>query len=109
MVVRDCNDAILEKILSIIIDVASPEKVILFGSRARGDFSATSDYDILIIKSGMVNERFVTRKINYELFNQQVKVSVDLIATTPEKWQENLNKIGYIYSQVNSEGVVLYG
>ena len=34
---------------------------------------------------------------------------IDLIATTTEKWSKNINKIGYIYKQINSEGIVIYG
>ena len=39
-------DAIVERILA----VGSPEKIVLFGSRARGTAGANSDLDILIIE-----------------------------------------------------------
>lgn len=103
------NDRILARIIEIIIKSASPDKIILFGSRARGEISENSDYDILIIKDGISNERIVTRKINYELLNEHIEYEVDVIATTSEKWKENINNIGYIYNQINTEGIVLYG
>lgn len=103
------NDTTLTKIMEIIINSTSPDKIILFGSRARGEISENSDYDILVIKDGISNERMVTKKINYELLNEHIEYEVDVIATTSEKWEKNLNNIGYIYNQINNEGIVLYG
>ena len=102
------NDKVLQRIKEIIIKSAAPDKIILFGSRARGEISENSDYDILVIKDGIQNERSVTKKINYELLNEHIEYDIDVIATTPEKWNKNLNNIGYIYSQINTEGIVLY-
>jgi predicted nucleotidyltransferase len=47
----------LEKTVNIIINTLDPEKIILFGSRARGDFDNESDYDIFILKEGIINLR----------------------------------------------------
>ncbi len=38
----------LKKALDIIIETAQPDKVILFGSRATDNFTAYSDYDLVI-------------------------------------------------------------
>ena len=66
------QDHTLDKIKDIIIRTVSPDKIILFGSRARGEAKSNSDYDILIIKDGLKNERILTRKINYELINEHI-------------------------------------
>jgi|GEM_PF-3640618 len=47
---------ILDKIIKAILQVIIPDKIILFGSQARGDAKIDSDYDILIVKSGIANE-----------------------------------------------------
>ena len=39
------NDS-LEKAIKIIVKVAEPDKIILFGSHARGDDKPGSDYDL---------------------------------------------------------------
>ena len=90
------QDQTLKKIKEIIIRIASPNKIILFGSRARGEAKIDSDYDILIIKDNLGNERILTRKINYELFNEHIDQEVDVIATSTEKWNNNYNNIAYI-------------
>ena len=44
------EQAILDDIIRRIVEVAQPEKIILFGSAARGDMNRHSDVDLLIIK-----------------------------------------------------------
>ena len=46
------EQATLNDIVKRIVDVADPERIILFGSAARGDFGRNSDVDLLIIKDG---------------------------------------------------------
>jgi predicted nucleotidyltransferase len=41
----------LKPIISRIVEVAKPERIILFGSRARGTARPDSDVDLLIVKS----------------------------------------------------------
>src|SRR5262249_16630120 len=42
----------LHEIIRRIVEVAQPEKIILFGSAARGEMGPHSDVDLLVIKSG---------------------------------------------------------
>jgi predicted nucleotidyltransferase len=44
------NEALIRDIVRRIVDTAQPEKVILFGSQARGDAGSSSDFDVLVIK-----------------------------------------------------------
>ena len=41
---------LLADIVRRIVETAQPEKIILFGSRARGDARADSDFDVLVIQ-----------------------------------------------------------
>jgi len=36
-----------------IVEIAQPEKIILFGSAARGEMGPHSDVDLLVVKSGV--------------------------------------------------------
>jgi predicted nucleotidyltransferase len=42
------NEGILDRVVGVIRGVKEPEKIVLFGSRARGDAGETSDIDIAI-------------------------------------------------------------
>jgi len=46
----DAKIPYIDKIISIIVSLASPDQIILFGSYARGDYTEKSDIDLLIIK-----------------------------------------------------------
>ena len=102
------QDQTLNQIKDIIVKTVSPNKVILFGSRARGEAKSDSDYDILVIKDNLQNERVLTRKINYELLSENIDIEIDVIATSTEKWNKNSEDISYIYKNINTEGIVLY-
>ncbi len=43
----------LREVVARIVRVAQPQKIILFGSAARGDVSPDSDLDILVVKDGV--------------------------------------------------------
>ncbi len=100
-------DATLEKILKKILEIITPEKVILFGSRAKGSNEEDSDYDILIVKSGIENKREISRKIYRNLLG--TNASVDIIIELPEIIEKYKNSVGYIYKNILQEGKIIYG
>ncbi len=51
-------DASVNLTIKVIIQSFLPQaKIILFGSRARGDFNVNSDYDVLIVTPGNLSEK----------------------------------------------------
>jgi len=62
------NEAMLNKIIRRIVETASPEKVILFGSAARGEAGPDSDIDLLVIKSN-AHRRRLAQEIYKNLLN----------------------------------------
>ena len=100
---------VLEKIVSFIISKISPEKIILFGSYARGDNNAKSDIDILIIMKNLQNERELTGSLYKDLLNEDITTPIDFIAIDSEKYNKLKNKIGYIYKTIEQEGQIIYG
>ena len=46
---------ILQNIIQRIVEVAHPERIIMFGSAARGEMGPHSDIDLLVIKKGVRN------------------------------------------------------
>jgi len=67
----------LEKAIEIIVRTTDPDKIILFGSRARGDFGEESDYDIFILKKGVEHRRKLAQQIYRLLYG--VGASIDII------------------------------
>ncbi|MFH0702160.1 MAG: nucleotidyltransferase domain-containing protein [bacterium] len=100
------EDKKLKEIIDKIFQVIIPDKIILFGSRARGDAKKDSDYDLLIIKSGIKNERKIAQDIHVNLIG--VDESVDIIVKTPENVEKSLNRFMSITKQAIKEGIIVY-
>lgn len=80
------------------------EKVILFGSLARGEVGSTSDIDLLIVKDTEQGFSERTGEI-YSLI--QPRKAVDMFVYTPQEI-EQLKKTSSFVRSVLSEGRVLY-
>ena len=96
----------LEDIIKRIVDSTDPDKIILFGSRAKGESNKWSDYDICVLKEGIKNKRELTEKIYFKLFG--VGASVDVIFETPERFNKLKSKWFLIYSEIEKSGSVVY-
>jgi len=79
-------------------------RVILFGSRARGDSKTNSDWDFLIISSLQVNEKikrqFRTGLIDTELEAEEV---ISTIIYSKNEWNEY--QFTPLYRNIAKEGV----
>ncbi|MDR1997016.1 MAG: nucleotidyltransferase domain-containing protein [Candidatus Margulisbacteria bacterium] len=99
----------LKRIVKVIVSAAAPDKIILFGSRARGDHRPDSDYDFLIIKKRLRNERKLTRRLHQTFYDHKdIFVPIDLIAVNQAKYNRLKGDIGYIYKTIDREGKILY-
>ena len=96
----------LQKALDTIIRVADPDKVILFGSHARGDASPDSDYDILVLKNGVKHRRKLAQKI-YMNFTH-IGAPVDILVYETDKYDEIKDYPFKIYYDIDKEGIVIY-
>jgi len=100
---------ILDKIIEAVLTVIIPDKIILFGSQARGDALPDSDYDILIIKSGIENERKIAQSIYRIFVDFDTPIGVDIIVKTPESVEKNRQMIVSVVKEALKEGIVIYG
>ena len=83
-----------------------PDKIILFGSHARGDAGPDSDIDLLIVMpvTGSIREKAV--EIGVALHD--IAVPKDLIVITPDEFEWRKDTIGTIEWPASREGEVLY-
>jgi predicted nucleotidyltransferase len=96
----------IDEIVRRIVEAASPEQVLLFGSAARGMTGPHSDLDFLIVKAGRYNPRTVARDIYIRL--RGIRQPVDLVVVTPtqvRKYRESPFSIVY---PAFREGTVVY-
>jgi predicted nucleotidyltransferase len=73
----------LNEIIKRVVQVAQPEKIILFGSAVRGEMGPHSDVDLLVIKRGEFHQGRLTGEIYMSLHGMDQ--AVDVIVVTPEQ------------------------
>ena len=73
----------LPEIIRRILEIAAPDKIILFGSGARGTMGPHSDLDLLVIKRGAYQSRKIAGEIYQAL--RGIPQAVDVIVLTPEQ------------------------
>jgi len=105
----EINVPYIDKIIPIIVSIASPDQIILFGSYARGDNTAKSDIDLLILKRGLKKGREICGSIYMAFLENKIGVPVDLLAIDYDRYFELNNEIGYVYKTIKEQGKVIYG
>ena len=103
---RTLDDQTLQEIVRRIVEVAQPEKVILFGSAARGDIGPHSDVDLLVIKRGDFQQGRLTGEIYINLIG--VGQAVDIILVTPEDAERYRDSWPLVIAPALREGNVIY-
>ncbi len=96
----------LEKAISIIVRVAEPDRIILFGSLTRGDGSSESDYDLLVLKRGIKKERELTQEIYLNF--KDVGAPIDVIVADLDRYEELKADPYLIYSEAEKNGRMVY-
>jgi excisionase family DNA binding protein len=100
----------LERVVQAIVTSVQPDGVILFGSRARGDFRADSDFDLAILAPDGVARRHVAMRAYESLAAVADRsVAVDIVVLTPSILVAERDLAGSIAREVAREGVSLYG
>ena len=96
----------LEALVSAILDLVHPLRIIVFGSAARGTRRAGSDLDLLIV----MPEGSHRRKVAQDLYRRirGIGVPFDLLVATPADLEKHKDKIGLIYRTILAEGKEVY-
>ena len=96
----------LAEIIRRIVEVAKPDKIIMFGSAAKGEMGPNSDVDLLVIKSGDIHRGHLTEEIYMNLFG--VGQAVDVVVVTPEDVERNRDSFALVIYPALREGKVIY-
>jgi len=96
----------LDLLVSRIVEIYQPEKVILFGSYANGNAHEGSDLDLLLIKK--TNENPVNRAAGIRKALRDFLLPMDILVYTPSEIEKDkTRKFTFIYEVLKS-GKVLY-
>ncbi len=97
----------LREILQRIVAAVAPEKIILFGSAARGEMGPDSDVDLMVVKT-CADRRETARTIRRHLWGVAPGLPKDIVVVTPEDVERDRDTIGYIIRPALREGKTVY-
>jgi HEPN domain-containing protein/predicted nucleotidyltransferase len=104
---RLAGDEVLEQITRTIVKHLRPRRIVLFGSRARGNARPDSDYDLMVEMETDLADDAVREDAVYDLFPDD-RLSVDVLVYTPEEVRRWKDDVGVVLYDVVREGQVLY-
>jgi predicted nucleotidyltransferase len=96
----------LSEVVDRIVRKFHPEKIILFGSWARGTAHEDSDLDLLVVLPTVEHKRKAAIQIGNSLSN--LPISKDIVVTTPTDIETYGKTVGYILLPALREGKVIY-
>jgi predicted nucleotidyltransferase len=100
------NDALLQEIVARIVRVTQPDKIILFGSRGRGDARQNSDIDLLVIAPS--TEPRYRRAVPLYGALSDIMIPMDIMVYSPEEVEEWSQVQQAFVTTAVREGKVLY-
>ncbi|MBP8655059.1 MAG: nucleotidyltransferase domain-containing protein [Kiritimatiellae bacterium] len=98
---------LLREITGRIVREYAPERIVLFGSRARGDARPDSDIDLFVVMDSRADR--MMRAVQMDRLFADRTWAMDFVIYTPHEFATALRGIGLIIDAVEEEGIVLYG
>jgi predicted nucleotidyltransferase len=88
--------------------VAKPKKIVLFGSRARGDHRPNSDIDLLVIEDSLLPRHRRSIPLYAALADLPLEVDTEVVVYTPAEVKEWSSASAAFVTTALREGMVLY-
>lgn len=101
------QDSKLSEIVQRLVDALEPERIYLFGSRARGDAGADSDYDVLVVVSHSDIPAHRRDQWAYRAL-KGIGVAKDVLVWTREEFESRSSVVSSLPATVLREGRLLY-
>jgi len=98
--------SLLEEVVRRILSVATPDRIILFGSAARDRMTPESDIDLLVLEESPANVWEEMVRLNDAL--RGLGHAFDVIVMPTEHFEESKNVIGGLAYPANKYGKVIY-
>jgi len=101
-------ESYLSAITSALVQTFSPERVVLFGSFARGDQNRASDVDLVVIASTPLPFCDRIGQALASCYGTSKRLPVEVLVYTPEEWERMVAAGRSFVALVMREGRVLY-
>jgi predicted nucleotidyltransferase len=102
----DTIESLLDQLLERVTDKFTPERIVLFGSRAGGAGGPDSDIDVLIVMDVDGSTRRIANAI--DLLMADRTVPMDFLVLTPEQYERQRHLKGTVVYAAERQGRVIY-
>jgi uncharacterized protein len=96
----------VDLLISRIVEIAHPLRIVMFGSAARKDIGPDSDVDLLVIMPEGTQRRSTAQKLYKEISG--IGLPFDVLIATPSDILKHKDNIGLIYRSALREGREVY-
>ena len=100
------DDETLRRIVSEIVRLAHPDRVILFGSAATDSMTTDSDLDLLVVEAKVSDTRRESVRLRAALAG--IPWPIDVIVISRERFEETRDVVGGIAYPAHKYGKVIY-
>ena len=101
------DDPILTGILHRLVEAFQPERIYLFGSKARLDENKDSDYDLMIVVPDNAPPEKRRSRLAYQVL-RGTRVATDVLVLSRQAFESRLHLKASLPATVIREGVLLY-
>ncbi len=110
---RDLPHLSKEEVLSLaeivrrLADAYEPERIYLFGSKARGDHDPDSDFDLMVVVPDQAQEDRKRSRLAYEVL-RGTGTAADVLVWTESRFESRLHLAASLPATVTREGRLLH-
>lgn len=96
----------LDELVFSLVTLAEPERIVLFGSHARGEAREDSDIDLLVVKDRVPSRREEMVRLRRAV--RQFRVPVEVVVVSSDEVARFGNTPGHVLYPALREGRLLY-
>ena len=101
------RDPILAEIVQRLVTTLQPERIYLFGSRARGDAQADSDYDLMVVVATLSEPSYkAAQRAHSALWG--LRVAADVLVWSREAFDARVHLKASLPATILREGELLH-
>jgi uncharacterized protein len=101
------EDRVLQVMVDRLISAFQPDRIYLFGSKARDDSNADSDYDLMVVVSDDAPSEKRRSRLAYQVL-RGTRTAADVLVWTKTAFDKRLHIPSSLPSVIEREGKLLY-
>ncbi len=100
------DSELIRMVVERVLRVVEADRIVLFGSAARGPIGPGSDIDLLVVKRGLVHRGRIASKIYVSFIG--LGVPIDVVLATPEEVEYARTRVGCVLRPAIETGREVY-